>query len=74
MIGPIEKDVPLPKPTRRSELMQRLADLEVGDSFITDHGHAKLHSYASRLGITITTRYHAAGQCRVWRVETPKAK
>lgn len=72
MIGPIEKNVPLPPSTMRSELMRRLASLDIGDSFVTDHGYAKVHSYADRVGIQVTTAFSTTETIRVWRIEATK--
>lgn len=74
MIGPIEKNVPLPSATKRSLLMQRLAELEIGDSFVTDRAYATVHSYADRCGIQVTTKqsHTTPGYIRVWRIEATK--
>ena len=67
VMGAIEKGVPIPSPhRRRGDVVARLRQLQVGDSFFTTIPHATFAKSAKRLGIPITRRREGNG-FRIWR-------
>lgn len=68
MIGAIEKNVPLPAiHGPRGDVVARLRELEIGDSFYTTVPHATFAKSAKRAGIQITRRKEREG-FRIWRI------
>lgn len=75
MIGPVEKGVPLPDPAGRhvsrrafdgGSLGRVMAEMEPGDSFLTDKTLQAISSAALRSGTHVTSRKEGS-LYRVWR-------
>lgn len=69
-MGPIERDVPLPR-SRRGDgsLRRQINALKVGDSFETTYTRDAAARYAKQIGITVATRSAKDGKSRVWRTK-----
>lgn len=71
-IGPIEDNVPLPRPKNNGGLRKQIRALKPGQSFVTSFSKSGCYQAAKDAGIKINVRLETESTIRVWRIDDPE--